>query len=270
MITATVNMDRFNAGIRGLIQQARISGKIVIAKETGELIKTLVKVSPPRDLARSKFHAETDVRRKFILAAGGGGRTYEQTVGGLGGSGSGIEWYFVDSHYLRGVTPEMDMRKASAEAVYKVFRTVSKRGRIIVPFKHPRKRQRVMIATKLLVTKAQENKVVAMIKSKFGRLKAAWLVAVYHGPIKISGANMPPEYVNKHVRGVLGAKGTFNDGLATPDNPNFTITNSAKGIGQRQVNGLVQIAVNIRARAMVANAKLFMAGKKNIGDYARA
>jgi hypothetical protein len=133
-------------------------------------------------------------------------------------------------------------------------------------FKHPRKRQRVLISQKILATPKQISEIVGRVKKSFGRLKAAWLVSTKTGAIKLTGGNRPPLWVSKHVE---GAKGRYENGLSTPNNPNFTITNFANGIGHKAINSIVASAVSIRAKAMLKNADLYTRGKKNLADYAR-
>lgn len=268
MITATFKTTpAFDAGIQGLIQKCRINSKVVVAKETGELIKMLVKLSPPKNLAASKEKAASDVRGKFDAVATGGGRDFEATSGGHIGA-TGIKWYSVDERFLRGVAPQSDMRKRSAQDLYRMFRKITRGGRLKLAFKHPRKRQRVLISTKILATKAQVSKVAAIVKDKFGRLKAGWCVAVAQGVIKIYGANMPPGWVTKHF---AGARGTYVNQIDRPDKPAFTIVNQARGIGNPRhgMKWIVDLALKARAASMKQNALLFMRGKKKIADYAR-
>lgn len=264
MITADIDMTGFNQGIAALLRSVGATSRQIVEKETGELIKTLVKLSPPRDPARSKYKAETDVRSRFAMAANGGYRDFNSTSGTVGASG--VKWYAVDEKFLRGVLPENDMTKASNADVYKTFRTYNKKGRMNLPFKHPRRGQRVLISQKLLATKQQIGSVVKHVKKSFGRLKAGWLVATRGGQIKLTGGNKPPKWVTDHIN---GAKGRFEDGLKTPNNPSFTIANFAKGIGHKAVNSIVASAVSIRAKAMLKNADLYTSGKKNLSDYAR-
>ncbi len=267
MINATFETTpAFNAGIQGLIQKCRINAKTVVEKETGELIKMLVKLSPPKEPDRTKFNIETAVRSKMTLAASGGYRDFDATSGKVGASG--IKWYSVDERLLRGVAPKNDMRKASPDAIYKVFRTLKKSGRAVMQFRHPRKRQKVMISQKIVVTKPQVTAVVNRVKKHVGRLKAGWLVAVASGAVRIFGANMPPQWVARHMQ---GARGNFVNELGIPDRPEFTIINQAKGIGNRKHNlgFIVNLALKARAKSMQSNALLFMRGKKNIADYSR-
>lgn len=264
MITAEIDMTGFNQGIQALMRSVGATSRVIVEKETGELIKELVKQSPPKDPKRSKFKAETDVRSRFAMAANGGYRDFNSTSGIVGASG--VKWYAVDEKFLRGVMPENDMTNQSTDAVMKTFRTYNKKGRMNLAFKHPRERQRVLISQKLLATKKQIREIVGRVQKSFGRLKAAWLVSTQSGVIKLSAGNKPPVWVMKHLS---GAKGRFENGLSTPNNPNFTITNFAKGIGHKAVNSLVRSAVSFRAKKMILNADLYTRGKKNLADYAR-
>jgi hypothetical protein len=264
MITANIDMTGFNAGVAALIRSVGATSRVVVQKETGELIKELVKRSPPKDRARSQYKAETDVRSRFAYAATGGFRDFAKTSASA--SSSGVKWYAVDSQHLRGVLPENDMTKESTDAVYREFRKYGRTGRKVLQFKHPRRSQRVMISQKLLVTKKQVGEIVKRVKTKFGRLKAGWLVAVASGNIRISGANTPPAWVSVHSN---GAKGRFSNNLSEEHNPSFTIANFAKGITDKAMNWIVASALNVRAAKMKQNAALFTSGKKTLADYAR-
>lgn len=265
MITADVDMTGFNYGIRGLIKKVGLNGRTVVSKETGELIKTLVRVSPPKDPAKTREAIQS--RANSVFSALRGNESKFESESAKEGD-SGVKWYAASNKYLFGVARDSDMRNASSETLRRILyrtKTVGEKTRIIVNFKHPRRMQRAAILTKVLTKKSQVVELVALIKKNVGRLKAGWLVAVSNGPIKLSGANMPPGWVTRHAE---GAKGRFIDQLSDASKPTFTIANFAKGIGQPAVNSLVQIAVNIRAKAMQKNALLFMSGKKNLSDYA--
>lgn len=264
MITASVDMTGFNAGIAGLQRALGIETRRIVEKEAGELIKTLVRVSPPRDRSRSQFHAETDVRSRFEMAGNGGFRDFNGTSGTVGASG--VKWYSVDEKLLRGVLPQNDMTGASVSEVYRTFRQYNKRGRIIKSFTHPRRRQRVSISQRLLVTKKQIAGVVKKVRANFGRLKAGWLVAVNTGVVRISGGRMPPAWVTNHSKSARGR--VVENNLSNPQAPFITIANFAKGISSPLATSVARDAVQIRAKAMAANAALFGSGKKKLSQYA--
>lgn len=266
MITATVDTSVFNYGIAGLIHKVGLQSRVVIEKETGELMKTLVRTSPPRDPKKTRESIKKSVSQRFNSLASQDSE-FESKNAKLGGTG--VKWYAATDKFLYGVAPDSDMRNATVETLRKVLyraKTVAGKTRIVVPFKHPRKLQRVAILTKVLVKKAQQTALITRISKNIGRLKAAWLVAATNGPIKLSGGNQPPGWVLRHAQ---GAKGRYINGLADPAKPTFTIANFAKGIGQRQVNGLVQLALNIRAKAIQANIGFFLSGRKKLSDYIR-
>ncbi len=250
----------------GLVYKAGLAQQDVVRKETGELIKTLVRISPP---------AEPDKTRQQIVA-----QVYS-VMGALnhdilprenkilGGSNS-IVWYAWDSQFLYGVAPENDMTKASVADLKKVFLqskiSGSRPGRQIVDFAHPRKNQRVIITQKVITTVKQRQKLIDYFWRHVGRLKAGWLVAVGNQIVTLTGANQPPKWVTRHI---AGAHGTAVDQTNAPDFPSITISNYSAGIGNRKNNltYLVRSALSIRIKAMAKNCTLFVRGKKNLSDY---
>jgi len=263
-MTATVDISGFNRGMTGFVDRLGIEGPVVLKKEMGELLKTLIKITPPKDPAKTRGSIGNSISTKF--AAAGDSDLSEHGGGGKVGK-SGILWYRTDSDFLRGVAPENDMRKASVEELRPLLYRLRKSGRQILPFRHPRDQQRVMILQTVLTRRSTVNKLIAQIKGHVGRLKAGWLAS--WDRLSPGGGNQPPQWVTRHK---AGARGYFVDGLGVKGFPSFTIANTAVGVGNPRNNltWLVQGALNIRAKAMRANLALFMKGKKHLGDYARA
>lgn len=264
MLTATfTTTPAFNRGLSALIHQAGLNAAAVVRKETGELIKTLVRLSPPKSPPLTRANIKDRTNAKFEAIAGEL-RTLKNTSGKIGPLG--VTWYSVDETFLRGVAPQQDQRAASAEEIYQLAKVTNKRGRRILGFQYPRRRQRVMIAGRIVTTKRQVAVVVARLQRHVGRLKAGWLVAVTGGDVRLTGAHLPPAWVTRHA---VGARGTYTDGTHHPQRPTFEIRNTARGIGGRAVRGIITAALRVRAKAMQANALLFMKGKKNLADYAK-
>lgn len=254
-VTAKVDMTRFDRGIEGLINQIGINGKSVVEKETGALITTLVRVTPAAAQQRiksditNKFHALENPERSFTMVdAAFEGKT-------------GVNWYAWNSGGLYGIARESDMRDATSEELMALLYKTTPTGRI----RGQHGKQAVYIWKKITTKAATVRALVAEKLKNRGRLKAGWLVAVRGGAIKLSGARIP-DYVSRHLNG--GIRGSYINGLNAPGNPRFTIINFAKGVGQKQVSKLVQIAVNIRGKAMQKNAALIFAGKKKLSQYA--
>lgn len=263
IVARNIDMRGFNRGTAGLIRDAGVSAPVVVRKETMELIKTLSRISPPKDPARSRASIDANLDRKFQLLAEARDGLPERLKGKP--LPNGMIPYSVNERFLRVVLPRSDMRGASVTQLRDLSYRVNKHGRIISPFKFPHRRQRVMILQQVLTKKSTVNKLKAYFKSHLGRLKAAWLVATVFGSLRLTGSNQPPQWVKQHAQ---KAKGTFVDATGDPRRPTFTIINYAKGIGDRQVTYIVQAAVNIRAKAMQVNAALFMKGKKKLSQYA--
>lgn len=248
----------FNKGIAALIYDAGLNAKKVVAKETGEVIKTLVRLSPPTSLEKSKTKSARDIKSVFKPIP-------PDIFEGHKANGQ-LRWLYSTEQVLLGVSktdfkPQMDLH--SAARILAINRR--QRGQPYTLLGH-RKNQKVVQINRTVISPSTFKSLVAEIKSHFGRLRASWLVSVARGPIKLSGGNQPPQWVQKHV---AKAKGTFVDGLAIPDFPRFSIISTATGIGKPGIQKIMRTALNLRGRAMQSNALLFMAGKKHLSDYAK-
>jgi len=266
MITGHVESFGASRGITELIRVLKINPRIVVAKETGELIKTLVRISPPKNPAKTRADIQKKISSRF-QALGEQSTRFEQSDKAEGKTG--IKWYGASSKYLFGGARDSDLRKADQRTLLHVYyraRSVQGSQRIVLPFKNRNTRQRVAILTKIITTTKQVAGLVKRVQGHVGRLKAGWLVAVTRGPIKITGANMPKKWVTKHA---AGARGTYINGLRKDGDASFTIINQAKGVtGKKSVYWVGQ-ALKIRAKAMLVNARMFAEGKKYLSDYAR-
>ena len=227
-------------------------------KELGELVKTLIKNSPPRNLAKSKRSVAAGVEKRFEgLKKESGYAQADVPVGK-----SGVKWYAASSKFLYGGAPDSDMRKANLEtlrAVYYKTKSVQGGRRLVLGFRKRSGAQKVAMITKLITKKGAAKSVSARISKNFGRLKAGWLGAVKKGAIVLSGQNMPPRMVLNHQS---GARADFINGLQIPGNPSFTIINRAYGVTKSSSRHFISLAMSIRARAMKKNAELILSGKK--------
>lgn len=262
MITVTsIDTTRLHAGLQGLARVGIPLGKL-IPKEMGELIKTLVKLSPPKDRAKSSKKTTDSIVRKFELV----GMEHNAKLGAGQISKTGIEWVSVDKNWLKGAAPDLDMRKADVPTLRKLYYSTTKRGNVRRDFRHPRTHQRVLLIQRIITTPAKIKQLARKVVGNYGRLKAGWLVSVFRGPIRLFGANMPPAWVTKHSSGALGA---YENKLNNAQTPSFAIMNRAAGVSKRAVLEIANAAIKVRAKAMMANAKHYLKGKKNIADYAR-
>lgn len=242
----------FDRGIAGLIYGAGINAKVVVKKESAEVIKTLVKISPKADPNKIR----SDIKGRFNVL-NNPSRAFEQSEGGIHGSGD-VNWYAVDSRALYGVKKDADMREASVDQLKAFLYKTTKTGKI----RGQRGRQAVYITQRITTRAATVTQLIAQKVRNRGRLAAGWCVAVAKGILQVT----LPAQVARHIQ---GARGSFINGLETPQFPKFTIINTAPDINKRTASGFVQDALKIRAKAMATNALLFMNGKKNIADYAR-
>ena len=248
----------------GFVDKLGLSGPLVLKKEMGELLKTLIRTTPPKNPTKTRASISDTVSSRFEAAAED--RSFERSHYNGQVGASGILWYQVDSKFLRGVAPDKDMRKAGVEELEALRWRITPKGRLNLPFKHPHKSQRVLIYQKILTRKSTVNKLIAKLKTHVGRLKAGWLASWDF--LSPTGGNQPPQWVTRHKS---GARGYFVNGLGVKGYPTFTIANTAKGVGNQKLNlnGIVRTALAIRAKAMSANLRMFMRGKKNMADYAK-
>jgi len=258
LTVSSVDMSGFNAGMRGLANIGIPMSKVV-KKETGELIKTLVRQSPAANAKKIK----DDVMRRFELQSS----AVKPEFDGMKTS-SGMNWISVNKNYLVGVAPDLDMRKATPDELKSVMYSITKKGRIRKEFKHPRKLQKVLLLQRIVSKAATVKKLALQKAGNRGRLKAGWLSAVVGGVITLAGGSLPPDWVKKHATpGKM--KGRHESGLQNQNFPSFTIANFAKGVRNGATLRTVNLALKIRAKAMAANAATYFKGKKKLSDYAK-
>lgn len=263
MITADIDMTGFNAGIAALMRSVGATSRQIVEKETGELIKTLVRVSPPKEPAKTRDNIKNQISKSFHIFGKATNFEYDNTQA----SASGMKWYAASSKYLFGGAPDTDMRKASQKELLTVHysrKNVQGSGRIISNFRNRKTSQRVAIITKIVTTAKQVSDLVKSVQKNVGRLKAGWLVAARDGKVRLTGAYLPPVWVKRHAN---GARGRADVQLNNPQAPHITITNFAKGVSSEKSVYWVKVALKIRAAAMLKNAELFTRGKKNLSDY---
>lgn len=250
MLTADVDINEFSRGMNRLVARVGVDAKRMMKKEVGELIKTLVKLSPPKNTSTSKKKAEQDVRAVYR-------KPPQDIFKGPQIGKKNTRWLYATPNALVGVDlqnwkPELNPASAKRE-LYKAEKL--KAWKRVGDSRN----QVISILQRKIVRAATFNGVVALIKSNFGRLKAGWLSAITKGDIQLTGGNKPPVWVTKHAG---KARGDHINQLETPNNPSFTIINRAVGIGNPQVSKIVSNALHIRVHKMKKNAELILSGKK--------
>lgn len=255
MITSEIDLTKFNAGLVALGNATRLQMPALLKKETGELIKMLIRLSPPKNIVKSRASIGRKIDIRFAIMK----PSAEVETGGE------IKWTGSNEKFLFGINPNVDMRGSSAQQVLDKYLQYSKtrggRQSWTTNFKSPRKAQRVRIEQRLVITKSLAAATLKLIGEKFGKLKAAWMEAVKAGIVNLTGGSIP-SYVTRH----MGTRnGRVINQLGEKHTPAVTIINSSPGIGATKQT--VSFAVNARAVAMVKNAQLFTAGIKHLSDY---
>lgn len=250
MITADIDINEWNRTANRIVTRLKLDAPRFVKKEVGELVKTVVRLTPPKNLPVSKQKADRRVAGHFRALPTGAFRG-DQT-----GKGE-FRWLFATPAVLVGVRAEDYQIAVDATTARRMMfkpedRKVSSRlGR--------RGRQAVSLVGRRILRRQVLNQVRQKIKKNFGRLKAGWLAGVFNGELKLTGGNLPPKWVTNHRNGV---RGTRINNLQVPGSPSYTVINRAKGSGSAIVQQVAADALRIRAKAMAANAKLILAGKK--------
>ena len=194
MITSTVDMTNFNAGIDALRRSVGATSRQIVEKETSELIKTLVRLTPPKNLATSKKVATSDVRKVF--------REMPKTIFEDAKAGKGpTRWLYAAPNVLLGVNREHFLPTLGTEDGFERYKRTRGRfgvssqrmGKKVNGFAHARRGPQALTRLARIVTSAKTiASVVNRVHRNFGRQKAGWLVSVFSGAIKMAGGNMPP------------------------------------------------------------------------------
>jgi hypothetical protein len=261
MLTADININEFNRGLARYQNQLGLDARKVMRTELGQLVKTLVRISPPSDRNKSMRMMKAKVNKRFEKL-----KTRDSGFlnSSIKASKSGLKLYAASSKYLFAGAADADMTNATTQELRKVFyatRKLQGATRIIAGFKKPRPSgQKVAISTKVLTKEKQVEALGKRIAKNFGRLKAGWLAPLKRGAITAGGKFAVPNWVRTHMPGL---RGDFLDHIRNPNNPSFIIINRAKGITGKQSKYFVNQALKIRGKAMAANAKLILSGKKD-------
>lgn len=232
------------------------AANIVLREQAGFLARTLIQISGPRNLSKSKNALEKNLHRLFgefsipIVRIPG--------AGGKHGNGD-IYWYDSTSTSLYGIAEPVDKTRLDKDEVYDLYKELrgrpQKKGGMTVVGK--RGKQTVKIWEKFTIAAAQMRALYARLASHFGRRQAGWIPAWRSLGSPSAGLGPVPKRVLDHEQ---GARGNFENGLGSKTHAFFTLINSAKGSSDLQ--GIVSNALKIRAKAMAADLKLYINGTK--------
>lgn len=261
----------FEKGLAMLVYGAGINSKLVVKKESGEALKSLVRMTPPGDKGKTAFDIKYRVQSKLGILRKNN-RDFDSFDAKEGSTG--VKWYAASADYLFGVARDSDMRESDVKTLLNVYyktKNVQKHARVVVGFKNRKGgRQKIAILTKVITKASNRKAVVDRIQSHIGRLKGGWLgeMGVTFSRLKPTGSNMPPEWVMRHRSRARGHSYDFSD---NGDKPRFVMTNFAVGIGnpKNKIDWICESVLAVRAKAMQKNALMFMNGKKKISDYAK-
>jgi hypothetical protein len=253
--TVDIDTDRFNEVLADFDGMLRSRGLYagrglpdLMKYQGGQLARTLINITPPREKAKSQQAIQKKVSGRFAVL-NNPERLFQQGTGGKHGSGD-VYWYAWNSTQLYGVMRDSDMTKASVEDLYQLYLKTTYRGTVKLGM---RGKQKVRVWQKILAKKATVNKLIKRIQSHLGRQKAGWLPA--WRKCGAPGA-VVPQWITRHEQGVRGRA----ELRMTGEEFSVTFYNSAVGIVKSQK--LVASALKIRVTAMVKDIGLYVRGIK--------
>lgn len=217
--------------------------------QAGQLHQTMVRLTPPKNRAKTNAAIERRVDAKFHTLRN---PAFDHTHSGS----DSVEWYGFQPNAIFGVAKDSDMTKASADDLYQFyFKTrLNKQGRIVAG---RRGKQTVYIWQKVTTKESTVNRLKARLKRHIGRLKAAWLPSWE----ELGRPGKPPaQWIARHAE---GARGYAINGLGIKGHPQFTMANRALGAGK--LHGIAMAAMRLRSKAMLTDMRLIIAGKKRAG-----
>jgi hypothetical protein len=263
-----------------------VQAEKVVKFESAQLLNTLIRVTPPRDINKTKARIAKRIKAVFGIGSGlklskgsffgnylrGEAQGYVKDASSTSfepNSASGMTWFAATPFKLYGLTPESNHWNDSVSEMEKYSLTADLPTRETYEFeKSMRPRQKVRIIKQRMADPDKVMDLIKKLQANVGRMKAGWLPA-WDSIGAAIGRNIP-QYVARHRS---GARGYVVNNLHQPGNPNITIANNATAVAKMNEKGseayYFQKAVNLRARAMATNFSMIMTGKKLLSDYAK-
>ena len=244
------NFELFNRRMQQKVDKLGLAGPVVVKQEAGQLCRTLVELTGPKNRSKARQRIASKVGGFFQVLNSENPHDYQdaklkdiRTKEGYGD----IWWYSFTHSAVYGVSKDKDMTRSTPEELYSFYfgTKVNRLGRIVGK---TRGKQTYYIWQKVMTTKARVQKLIKRLQDHLGRQKAAWAITWRDDLGAPNGTLGPvPEWVMRHaIRGK--ARGTSINGLGIKGHPTFTMINYALGISKSR--GILAIAFKIRAKAM--------------------
>jgi hypothetical protein len=258
MVTVTsIDISGLQSAIIGL-QNALIGtggdASTIVADESKLLAKEISNLIGPLDQKKTKDRIEKSVRSKFLALDDIDNSKFSSK----GGTTGNVVWYRCDRNFLYGAAKDRDMRKASGEAladVYYASRKVQGRTRIIADFTPARKHQRVAITARIITSKASLARAVKSVQLAIGKLKASWFATAK----SIDHSLVGPQWIERHIKGNRTTKSiTDLTSMNVPATPSVTF--GSKALGNDKFTRLIDFAVKLRAKKVMARLDLVLTG----------
>lgn len=219
----------------------------VIRDEARNLLKLLIKWTPPKTRKQGADRVEKDVKRSAAYPLDDGfelfnrGQNAERIKGYLRSESGRQKFKDMISKIggFKSWTLEKFDRRTHLNARNR-FGRVSKRNRVFIYNNADRKRR------------------IALVSRRVGMMKAAWAKSFVHFGGKV------PSWISRHLySGAIGSynvRGNFRDALSNTSKPFVEFSNSANGIAEKDAAKRLPGAVLVRERAIRRRIRLILSG----------
>lgn len=272
MIDLSTDISKFNASMARFADEMGLTGgphiQRFVAKQAIELVEELIKVSPPKEAAKTREQIRTTIRHQFESLDNDKGfrDSYSKFGEDSAKAGRGdVRWYFWHPTGLYGVKREQDLTGASVDELLKLRNTLREGKRGIKQRVGKRGKQAVFIRQKILTKASTVTKLFARVIRHVGRLKAGWLPSyrILRGIVQGGQVNIP-QMVLRHEDKARGQCDL--SGLGVPNQPTITLINYARGCSSSQMRFSAHRALQNRAVKMEKDLALYVKGVKKRAD----
>ena len=256
------NFAHFNTQMARYVDDLGMAAPVVVWQQAGLLARTLIQLTPPRDPEKARDKVERDINGVFgqmTESFKNHGSNDDSPKHGYGD----VYWYHWDDQSLTGKKKLNDSTGADVESLRLLYYKMKSRPTTgNIQYVGTRGKQGVYIKEQFLVNPTTQHQLIRHLRENVGRLKAGWLPGWKAAGSPAGSAGAVPVFVTRHD---TGARGYVVDGLGIKGCPAFTMANYAAGARASTLGRIMVSALNLRAKAMMADILLYVRGVKKVG-----
>jgi len=212
------DLARWGDGVARYITELNMTAEDAVKTQTGHVMRELAESLPPTSKKRLEKNISGDVKQVFHPASSLMFRGKKQGRGD-------IVWLGASDRSLTGVPRNLYRPKANAIEMASMFKARrNKMGKKYTQIGY-RGNQHIQKLNRVVVSKSSLSQFEKIQQGKVGKLKAS--IALAWNTLSVKGRK-PAAWIMKHVTNRT-ARGSFVNGLASKEHPNFTIISNQSG-----------------------------------------